>query len=153
MGRDLAKERYEEAMALKARRGQVPAAQMNALGSPTGRVTRDASETSVGAARRVRAGAQRALILAILKGAGERGATAIEVGQQMDPPLISSRTLPRMGEMWEEGLMYVVRERGRCVLGECHPHDKPRQIHTPVSRCDRHGSPVKRGGASVWRAE
>lgn len=130
------------------------AASMNRVGSPTGRVERDASDTSVTAAKRVNAKSQRAVILALLGDVGEHGLTGIEIGRLMaDPPLVSSRTLPRLGELWEESLVVVVRERGRCVLGECHEHDKPRAVHKPCSRCEIHGKPLTRDGASVWVAD
>lgn len=131
-------------------------AEMNAVGSPTGRVDREAPETSVGAARSTGAKGQRALLHRELFDAGIEGLTSIEAAALMPltrqgGPQVSNRAASRLQELWEEGRAYIARERGRCVLGECRPHDKPRHIHRPTADCTLHGKPLTRDGASIWK--
>lgn len=131
------------------------AATMNADRSPTGRVARDAADTSVAAATRTRAPSHRWIILRALALAGERGLTSIEAAAALPPtrhggPQVSNRSASRLGELWELGAAAILRERGSCVLGSCHPHDKPQAVHRPTARCDVHGRAVTRDGASVW---
>jgi hypothetical protein len=163
--------RYQEAMRREASLPPAPIdppgrrlhavpnpAEMNAVGSPTGRVARDAPETSVDAARAVGAKGQRATVLRALRAAGADGLTSIEAAAIMPPtrqggPQVSNRAVSRLGELWEAGEAYVARERGRCVLGKCRPHRKlERDPHKPTAPCEMHGKPLTRDGASIWRA-
>lgn len=131
--------------------------EMNAVGSPTGRVDRDAPETSVDAARAVGAKGQRALLHRALFNAGAEGLTSIEAAALMPltrqgGPQVSNRAASRLQELWEEERAYIARERGRCVLGQCHPHEKERRRpHKPTAACETHGRPLTRGGASIWK--
>jgi hypothetical protein len=122
------------------------AAAMNAVGSPTGRVTSDAPETSVSAARRSNAGGHREIIHAALVQRGPLGLTSIEAAARLPATAqggaqVSNRSASRLGELWEEGRAAVLRERGVCVLGECHGHAKPQVVHRPQAACEVHGRP------------
>lgn len=136
----------------------VNAAAMNAVGSDTGRVERESSDTSRRAAFSIDAKNQRGRILEALREAGISGLTSIEAAAIMPltrqgGPQVSNRAASRLGELWESGVAYVVREGGRCVLGECHEHAKPRVIHKPVAPCMVHGKPLTRDKAAIWRSE
>ena len=50
----------------------------------------------------------------------------------------------------EEGKAAVIRQRGHCELGICHPHNKPALVHHASAPCDVHGRPKTRGGANLW---
>jgi hypothetical protein len=149
--------RYEEAMERERRLMPQPAASMNRVGSPTGRVERDAPDTSRQAAARTRAPAHRAIVLAALDHVGDAGMTSIEVAAilpltRQGGPQVSNRAASRLGELWEAGQAYIVRERGHCTIGACHPHRKPTIIHKPSAPCETHGKPLTRDGAAIWRA-
>ena len=127
------------------------AAGMNAVGSHTGRVFNDAPTSSVAAAHRTRAPGARQLVYDALVARGARGATSIELAEQLVPQLrVSNRASSRLGELWEEGRAAVQREGGLCALGWCHTHEKPHTVHRPTAPCQTHGAPVQRGGANVW---
>jgi hypothetical protein len=131
-------------------------AEANAVGSPTGRIAREAPETSVRAALTVKAGSHREIIAAALVRA-DNGLTSIEAAALLPltaqhTPQVSNRSASRLGELWEEGRATILRQRGACVLGECWLHEKPQYVHRPTAPCDRHGKPLSRGGASIWVA-
>lgn len=133
------------------------AAAMNAVGSPTGRVTSDAPATSVAAARITPARGHREIIHARLVERGSLGLTSIEAAALLPATAqggaqVSNRSSSRLGELWEEGRAAVKREMGTCVLGECHPHDKPSVVHRPSATCQIHGPAFTRSGAAVWIA-
>lgn len=128
-----------------------PAA-MNAVGSSTGRVMRDAPEASVGAALSVDAKGQREGLAVALR-ASDGGLTSIELaamGKVPNPNIAGAR----LQELWEAERAYVVREHGRCVLGQCHEHVKERKghAHLPMAPCDTHGKPLRHGRAAIWRS-
>jgi len=133
----------------------VPAARMNATGSPTGRVRRDAPETSQNAALTARAPSARVILLRALHEAGRSGLTSLDLAPLLparrdgapQPPNIAGA---RLGELWEAGEATIVREWGVCILGACHPHAKPAVVHRPSMSCPVHGRPVIRDGAAVW---
>lgn len=133
------------------------AAAMNATGSPTGRVTRDAPATSVEAAEAVPTRGHRQIILTGLVAAGVRGLTSIEAAALLPltrhgGPQVSNRSASRLGELWEAGQATIARTWGTCTLGVCHRHDKPVAIHKPTAPCAVHGTAQVRDGASVWVA-
>ena len=131
------------------------AAQMNATGSPTGRVRRDAPPVSVAAARRVRGPNHRQIIARALTDARLDGLTSIEAARllparrdgQPQPPNIAGA---RFSELWEAQAATIKRAWGVCVLGVCHPHAKPGTVHRASAACPVHGPAVTRDGASVW---
>jgi hypothetical protein len=130
---------------------------MNAVGSPTGRVSAEPPATSVAAARRTNAGGHREILHEALVDRGALGLTSIEAAAKLPPTAqggaqVSNRSSSRLGELWEEGRAAVLRENGVCVLGFCHGHDKPRVVHRPQAHCETHGRPRTRSGAAVWVA-
>lgn len=130
-------------------------AEMNAVGSPTGRVRAAPVETSIDAAVRTNATGHRGIILAALREAGEKGLTSIEAAAVLPPtaqghPQVSNRSASRLGELWEQGDATILREHGLCTLGVCVPHVKPDAPHRPTAACATHGKPVVRDGASIW---
>lgn len=132
-------------------------AEMNAVGSPTGRVRSDAPATSVAAARVTPARGHREIIHARLVERGALGLTSIEAAALLPATAqggaqVSNRSASRLGELWEEGRAAVLREAGVCEVGVCHPHDKPRVVHRPTAECPVHGAIRTRSGASVWIA-
>jgi hypothetical protein len=132
-------------------------ATMNAVDSPTGRVMRDAPESSVAAAMSFDPRSHRYAAKCALEAAGFRGMTSIEVARILPRGRDgnrqnSNRASSRLGELWESQVATVKREHGVCVLGVCHPHAKPRVIHHPSAPCDLHGRPLKRDGANIWLA-
>lgn len=134
-----------------------PAATMNATGSPTGRVTRDAPDTSRRAAQAVRAPGHRQIIAQALLTAGTAGLTSIEAAAALPytrhgGPQVSNRSASRLGELWEAGQATIRRQWGVCVLGVCHPYNKPAVVHRPSASCPVHGPAVTRDGAAVWVA-
>lgn len=131
------------------------AAEMNAVGSPTGRVREGSPETSVDAAVRTDATGHRGIILNGLREAGERGLTSIEAAAILPltaqgHPQVSNRSASRLGELWEAGHAAILRQQGTCALGVCQPHSKPDAPHRPTAACPVHGKAVTRDGASVW---
>ena len=81
------------------------AAEFNATGSPTGRISRDASSTSVHAATTVNAPSHRAIILDALVRFGPL--TSIELAHLMPltrqgTPQVSNRSSSRLGELWRK---------------------------------------------------
>lgn len=130
------------------------AANMNRVGSPTGRVDREMVATSVNAARKAGANTLREQVCAaVIANTGpwrKGGLTSIEVAVVIPQIKVSNRAASRLGELWEEGRVAILREHGVCELGVCHPHHKPGTVHRPTAACPLHGKAVTRGGASVW---
>jgi hypothetical protein len=134
-----------------------PPATMNAVDSPTGRVMRDAPDSSVVAAVSFDTRSHRYAAKCALADAGFRGMTSIEVARILPRgrdghPQNSNRASSRLGELWEAQVATIKRERGVCVLGVCHPHSKPGIVHRPSAPCDLHGKPLKRDNANIWLA-
>lgn len=132
-----------------------PAREMNAVGSDTGRVMVAAPPTSVLGALTTNATGHRRIIFDAVTDAGARGVTSIEAAAMLPPtrqggPQVSNRTASRLGELWEEGLVTIARERGSCRLGVCRRHHKPDDVHRASAPCDVHGKPLTRDGASIW---
>jgi len=128
--------------------------EMNAVGSPTGRVQHEPAEASVIAARRTSAKSHRGIIMAAIAGhsvTSREAARFLPVDRDGNPQN-SNRAASRLQELWEEGRIAVQREQGHCVLGSCHPHSKPTSIHLPMAPCDVHGRPIHRDGAAIWVA-
>jgi hypothetical protein len=130
---------------------------MNATDSPTGRVPGHMPQTSVDAAQSFNARSHRALAYAALVDAEASGLTSREIAKLLPVdrdghPQNSNRSASRLGELWEEKLATVKRERGQCVLGGCSPHAKPSLIHKPQEPCAMHGKPLRRDGAAIWVA-
>ena len=133
------------------------AAEYNKDYSATGRITTDAADTSVDAASSFSVESHRQIILDALDDAGGSGLTSIEAARYLPltaqgTPQVSNRSASRLQELWERRSAAIAREHGRCVLGVCHPHHKPDTVHKPTADCDRHGKPLRRGGASIWIA-
>jgi hypothetical protein len=127
----------------------------NENGSIYGRVMSDAPETSVQAALTVPAAGHRAILEAETKNA-TNGLTSRE-GARLLPrdrdgnPQNSNRAASRFGELWELEKVAMLRERGVCILGVCHPHDKAlKVIHKPSASCAIHGKIISRDGAGIW---
>jgi len=128
--------------------------QMNASNSPTGRVMNDPARASVDAARSFDAKSHRAIAYRAVAHSAD-GLTSIEVARLLPVgrdgnPQNSNRSASRLGELWEEGRLTIQRERGACVLGVCHPHQKPRVVHRPTASCWMHGAIARRDGAGIW---
>jgi hypothetical protein len=133
-----------------------PARVANRDGSNTGRIMIDAGDASRRAAATVNVNTQRGAILAAMRRRPE-GITSIECVAFMPRnrhglPQSTNLASTRLGELWEAGAATILRQRGSCVLGECHPHDKPYAVHRPTMECDTHGKPLLRNGASIWIA-
>lgn len=131
-------------------------ADYNTDDSDTGRVFRGASQSVRDAAELVDARGHRARILRMVIAAGDHGLTSKEAARDMPRTAegdrqLSNRSSSRLGELWELGQVTVVRAGGACILGVCHPHHKPRIVHRPTAACARHGSPLRRDGANIWR--
>lgn len=136
--------------------GPQTAADFNRDDSETGRVFTDAPASSTDAARATDARGHRALILRMLARAGDDGLTSKEAARRLPRTRdgdrqLSNRSSSRLGELWELGEATIIRSRGACILGVCHPHDKPARVHRPTLPCDRHGTPMRRDGANIWR--
>jgi hypothetical protein len=131
-------------------------AEYNRDDAPTGRVFTGASASVTDAAAATDARGHRAIILRLLAAAGDRGLTSKEAARRLPRTAdgdrqLSNRSSSRLGELWELGQATVIRSRGACILGVCHPHHKPEQVHRPTAPCTAHGAPMRRDKANIWR--
>jgi hypothetical protein len=105
-----------------------------------GRVANDHPDTSREAAMQDRRH-QHDRILGILI-AHPEGINASHVAAEMGT-IVANQANTRLGELWEAGKAAILRERGRCVYGVCHPADKPNKVrHLPTDPCVVHGAPI-----------